>query len=102
MKCWVRFLNVAEKSRLAKWRQMRSWPAAYRSIHLEKAGIPAVTICTDIFVETSNAMASMWGAPDYPLMFTKHPIRHLTREQLRARAEEMLAQVVLILTGATV
>jgi hypothetical protein len=70
-------------------------------IHLEAAGIPAVTICTDIFIKTSNAMASMWGAQDYPLIFTKHPISHLTREQLRVRAEEMLAQVVSILTGAT-
>jgi hypothetical protein len=71
-------------------------------IHLEAAGIPAVTICTDIFIETSSAMASMWGAPDYPLIFTQHPISHLTKEQIRARAEEMLSQVVSTLTGATV
>ncbi len=67
-------------------------------IHLDKAGIPAVTICTDIFVETSRAMAQMWGAPDYPLIFTEHPISHLTREQLRQRAEEMMDQIVTILT----
>ncbi len=67
-------------------------------IHLDKAGIPAVTICTDIFIETSRAMAQMWGAPDYPLIFTEHPISHLTREQLRQRAEEMMDQVVTILT----
>jgi hypothetical protein len=68
-------------------------------IHVEKAGIPAVTICTDIFAETSRATASMWGAPDYPIIFTQHPISHLTREQLRARAEAMLEQIVTILTG---
>jgi len=68
-------------------------------IHIEKAGIPAVTICTDIFVETSRAMASMWGAPDYPIIFTQHPISHLTREQLRVRAEAMLEQIVTILTS---
>ena len=44
-------------------------------------------------------MASMWGAPDYPIIFTQHPISHLTREQLRARAEAMLEQIVTILTG---
>jgi hypothetical protein len=68
-------------------------------IHVEKAGIPAVTICTDIFVETSRAMASMWGAPEYPMVFTAHPINHLTREQLRGRAEDMLDRIVAILTG---
>ena len=68
-------------------------------IHLEKAGLPAITICTDIFTETSRAMASMWGAPDYPLIFTQHPISHLTRAQLRERAEAMLEQMVAILTG---
>ena len=67
-------------------------------IHLDKAGIPAVTICTDIFIETSRAMAQMWGAQDYPLIFTEHPISHLTREQLRQRAEEMMDQIVTILT----
>jgi hypothetical protein len=70
-------------------------------LHVEKAGIPAVTICTDIFADTSRAMASMWGAPDYPIMFTQHPISHLTRAQLRARAEAMLEQIVAILTGHT-
>ena len=69
-------------------------------MHLEQAGIPAVTICTDIFVETSRAMASMWGAEDYPIIFTSHPIAHLTRDQLRQRAEEMLDQIIGILTGA--
>ena len=42
----------------------------------------------------------MWAAPDYPVIFTKHPVAGLTREQLRARAEEMMGQIVSILTGA--
>jgi hypothetical protein len=71
-------------------------------IHVEKAGKPAVTICTDIFIETSQAMAEMWGAPDFPLIFTSHPIDHLSREQLRQRAEAMLDEIVAILTGKTV
>ncbi len=71
-------------------------------IHLEKAGTPAVTICTDIFIDTSRAMASLWGAADFPLIFTPHPIASLTREQLRQRAQEMLDQIVAILTGTVV
>jgi hypothetical protein len=68
-------------------------------IHLEKAGTPAVTICTDLFIDTSHAMAAMWGAPAFPILFTPHPIAHLTTEQLRARAEAMIDQIEAILLG---
>ncbi|PON17616.1 hypothetical protein C2W62_12300 [Candidatus Entotheonella serta] len=71
-------------------------------IHVEKAGTPAVTICTDIFIETSHAMAAMWGAPAFPIIFTQHPIAYLTAEQLQERAEEMIDQIEAILLGRTV
>ena len=67
---------------------------------MEKAGVPAVTICTDIFAETAHAMAQMWGAPDYPVILTTHPLSGLTRQQLRQRAERMLEEMVTILAGA--
>ena len=69
-------------------------------IHAEKAGVPSVTICTDAFVQTSRGMAKMWAAPDYPVIFTQHPVASLNREELRARAEEMMGQIVSILTGS--
>ncbi len=69
---------------------------------MEKAGTPAVTICTDIFIETSHAMAAMWGAPDFPIIFTQHPLAHLTIAQLRARAEDMIDQIEAILMGRAV
>ena len=67
-------------------------------VHLEQAGVPSATICTDAFVETSRAMAAMWGAPDYPVIFTEHPIDTLDKGQLRVRAEAMLAQIVAVVT----
>ena len=69
-------------------------------IHAEKAGAPSVTICTDIFEITARSMAEMWGAPTYPIVLTEHPIAELTREQLRARAEDMLPEMETILLGA--
>jgi hypothetical protein len=48
---------------------------------------------------SSRAMASMWGVPDYPILFTAHPMSPLTRAQLRARAEAILEPMVAILTG---
>ena len=68
-------------------------------IHVENAGIPSATICTDRFVLTAQGMAKMWGAPDYPTIFTQHPIENLAREALRARAEELAPMVVRVLTG---
>ena len=66
---------------------------------MENAGIPSATICTDRFVPTAQGMAKMWGAPDYPTIFTQHPIETLSREALRARAEELAPMVVRVLTG---
>ena len=66
---------------------------------MENAGIPSATICTDRFIPTAEGMAKMWGAPDYPTIFTEHPIENLTREQLRRRAEELAPLVVSVLIG---
>jgi hypothetical protein len=66
---------------------------------VEKAGIPSATICTDRFIHTASAMTKMWGAPDYPTIFTEHPIENLSREQIRSRAEKLATEVVKVLTG---
>ena len=74
---------------------------------MEKAGIPSATICTDPFERTAKGMASMWGAADYPTIFTAHgpgpvkahPLGGLDREAIRRRAEGLLDEVVAVLTG---
>ena len=68
-------------------------------IHVEQAGLPSATICTDRFIPTANAMARMWGAADYPTIFTPHPIENLDRPALRERAEGLASEVVAILTS---
>jgi hypothetical protein len=68
-------------------------------IHVENAGIPSATICTDRFIPTAAGMAKMWGAPDYPTIFTEHPIENLNRDQIRQRAEALAPKVVSILIG---
>ena len=67
---------------------------------MEKAGLPSATICTDRFIPTARGMAKMWGAEDYPTIFTEHPIENLNRDQLRKRAEGLATEVVTILTGS--
>ena len=68
-------------------------------IHTERAGIPAAVICTEPFVRTAAAMAEMWGAPDFPVIYTEHPIGSLDREGIRTRAAALADEVVSVITG---
>jgi len=69
-------------------------------IHLDRAGIPAATICTDHFVATARATASVWGVPDYPVLYMPHPLSTLTDAELQEQAQRLVGTVVrLLLTG---
>jgi hypothetical protein len=71
-------------------------------IHLDRAGIPAATICTDHFVATAQATASVWGVPDYPVIYLPHPLSTRTDDEIRAGAQLLAEQVVrILLTGRT-
>ncbi|HEX9844551.1 MAG TPA: hypothetical protein VGC20_17460 [bacterium] len=63
-------------------------------IKLERAGIPAVSIVTHVFVETGAEMAAAHGVPDYRFLVTPHPIANLSEAQLDATAEKLTAEVV--------
>jgi len=69
---------------------------------VEKAGIPAAVICTDRFRTTGQAMAKMWGAPEFPTIYTTHPVGTLDRLALKKRAEELVEPVLAVLTGVDV
>jgi hypothetical protein len=69
-------------------------------IHLDRAGVPAATICTDHFVATAQATAAVWGVPDYPVMYMPHPLSTRSDEDLQAQAQRLARQVVqILLTG---
>lgn len=63
-------------------------------ILLEKAGIPAVSIVTEPFMPTGQAMAASWGLPHYQFIAMPHPIANLTETELNARADKLVEQVV--------
>jgi hypothetical protein len=63
-------------------------------IALERAGVPAVVICSDAFTATASGMAEVQGAPGYPYLVTPHPVAVLTPEQVADRARSLLPQVV--------
>ena len=67
---------------------------------MEKNGIPAASIVTDVFESTGQAMAQSWGLPAYKFLAMPHPIANLSEAQLDQRAREIAPQVVkLILEG---
>ncbi len=69
-------------------------------IHLDRAGIPAATICTDHFVATAQATAAVWGVPDYPVIYMPHPLSTSTDDEIQAEAQRIAAQAVrVLLTG---
>jgi hypothetical protein len=69
-------------------------------IHLDRAGIPAATIFTEHFMATSQATATVWGVPDYPVIYMPHPLSTLPEADLQAQAQRLASTVVqVLLTG---
>ena len=66
-------------------------------ILLERAGVPAVSICTDSFLVPAQAMAKAYGFPGFEFVTVPHPIASLDAEQVRARARGVLPGVLRIL-----
>jgi hypothetical protein len=66
-------------------------------ILLERAGVPAVSICTDSFVAPARAMAKVYGFPGFEFVTVPHPLASLDEAQLRARAAAVLPGVLRIL-----
>ncbi len=70
-------------------------------IHLDRAGIPAATICTDHFVNTAQATATVWGVPEYPVIYMPHPLSALSDEDIQAQAQKLVGQIVQVLLTGT-
>ena len=59
--------------------------------------MPAVSICTDSFRVTAEAMAEVYGFPGYEYVALPHPVASLSEEQIRARVSDALPEVLRIL-----
>jgi hypothetical protein len=66
-------------------------------ILLERAGLPAVSICTDPFVLTARAMAKAYGFPGFEYVSIPHPVASLSEEQIRGRVRDMMPDLLRIL-----
>jgi hypothetical protein len=67
-------------------------------IILEQHGVPAVSIITDSFTASGNAMAKRLGMPEFRYTMLPHPVANLTPEECAERALSILPDVLNILS----
>jgi hypothetical protein len=59
-----------------------------------KEGLQAASIVTEPFIKTGDSMARRNGYPNYRYVVMPHPIGNLRPEQIKERAEAILADVL--------
>ena len=70
---------------------------------LERAGIPAVSLCTDAFKITAEAMANQMGFPGYQYVAVPHPIASRTQAEIDVIARDFLPEIIRVLgAGLTI
>lgn len=66
-------------------------------IMLERAGIPTVSITSDSFAMSGQAMADVQGFPGFSFAMVRHPMASLDSAQIRERADGIYPDVLRIL-----
>jgi hypothetical protein len=64
------------------------------------SGLPAVAVATHEFRLAAQAQAAYLGRPDMAAVYVKHPIQDQIKEEVEARADSAIAEIVAVLTGA--
>ncbi len=64
---------------------------------LERAGIPAVSLCTDAFKITAEAMANQMGFPGYRYVTLPHPVASRTEKEIDEVVRDALPDVIRVL-----
>ena len=67
----------------------------------EERGIPGIALITTPFRQTAAAMAATWGLPRFQFLDTPHPIAILSDKEMDERVDQLLPQVLAMLTEAT-
>jgi hypothetical protein len=57
-------------------------------------GIPTVPVATNEFMTAARAQAAALGRPDLDAVYVAHPIQDQTRQEIEARAERALDEIV--------
>jgi len=66
-------------------------------IKFERAGIPTVSITSDSFAMSGQAMADVQGFPGFEFVMVQHPVASLDVEHIRGRADQAVPEALRIL-----
>jgi hypothetical protein len=69
------------------------------TVWFEIQGTPAVSIASSEFVTAATAQEDALGMPDAQRVFVQHPIQDATDEEMRAKADVIVEQVLHALTA---
>ena len=61
---------------------------------LRKRGLMTAVIYSTPFEQLARTQARVFGMPDLPLVMITHPLGGIALEQVRARADQALAQLI--------
>jgi alkanesulfonate monooxygenase SsuD/methylene tetrahydromethanopterin reductase-like flavin-dependent oxidoreductase (luciferase family) len=64
------------------------------SVWFETNRKPSVVIASDAFVDAAGKQAEALGLPEVRRVFVPHPIQDATDDEMRAKADAIVAQVV--------
>ena len=64
---------------------------------LERAGVPAVSICTDAFVVPAQAMAKAYGFGGFEFVTVPHPVASLDETQIQVLARDLMPGLLRVL-----
>jgi hypothetical protein len=68
------------------------------SVFFEDQGIPTATVISSEFKGAARAQADALGARDHRTVMVAHPIQPLTREEVRALADQAFDEIITRLT----
>lgn len=64
------------------------------SVWFEVNRKPAVMIASDVFVDAAEKQAAALGLPEVRRVFVPHPIQDASDDEMRARADAIVEQVI--------
>ena len=64
------------------------------SIWFENNKKPAVMIASDVFVDAAQKQADALGLPEVRRVFVPHPIQDATDDEMRAKADAIVNDVI--------
>jgi alkanesulfonate monooxygenase SsuD/methylene tetrahydromethanopterin reductase-like flavin-dependent oxidoreductase (luciferase family) len=64
------------------------------SARIEELGIPSVPVATEEFRTAARVQASRLGRSDLEAVFVSHPIQDQTKDEIDARADAVIEEIV--------